>query len=416
MASFKRKRNEGENLILPNDRQENCSNSIKQGKQEPRQNSIIGHFEVHPRNKYNFAAAVLRRPMFIGDFCLDEKRKFCQDKRNLHFISVNWKESKKVEYDLNVSLDKVTRKDFEETQHEKLDRLLEWILHNSFKFHTKESTGKSLKCLSTDFICFRGLMTELLCTPYEREGWIVCATKFCNTIYLCAYDTPEKHTRRENETDVQKQMSSWGYKFEQYMTDGSNLSGGVNENEEYCCVVRSRLDNHSLVYGAEVDGADPSQYKTPHADLRAFIELKTSKEIIADKDYRNLYRYKFMKWWSQSSLVGIPRVVCGFRDAKGTVHTLETYNVEDMPFRGQDYWKPNIMLNFLKKFLDFVKYSVHEDNPKAVYKFERESNGGNITCTYLGFDPEWTFLPAWFYEKVFRDDQKVKTVTGSEHN
>ncbi|XP_053653693.2 decapping and exoribonuclease protein [Cherax quadricarinatus] len=376
MASLKRKLNE-----------ENCS---------------LPYFEVHPRSKYNFSAAVLRRPMFIGDFSLNAKRQFCHDSRNLHYISIKWQIFKKVNYDLNVALDKANRKLFEETKNEKLDRLLEWILLNSFKFHTRESTGKPLKCLSTDFICFRGLLTQLLCTPYENEGWIVCATKFRNTIYLCAYDTPEKQTDRENETEMQKRMSAWGYKFEHYMTDGCDPSEGVEENEEYCCVVRSRLDNHSLVYGAEVDGADPSLYKTPHADLNAFIELKTSKELIRDADHRTLHKFKLLKWWSQSKLVGIPRVVCGFRDKEGIVHTLKMFDVEEMPAMAQDHWKPNIMLNFVKTFLDYVKSCVQVDNPKAVYKFQRKHNGDVVSCTYLGHDHDWTFLPEWYFEKVFK--------------
>ena len=31
----------------------------------------------------------------------------------------------------------------------------------------------------------------------------------------------------------------------------------VVESAEFCCVLRSRLGRHSLVYGAEVDGLDP---------------------------------------------------------------------------------------------------------------------------------------------------------------
>lgn len=54
--------------------------------------------------------------------------------------------------------------------------------------------------------------------------------------------------------------------------------------------MRSRLENHSLVYGAEVDGADPEKYKNPHSDLSAFVELKTSKELNTDRDLRSLYR------------------------------------------------------------------------------------------------------------------------------
>lgn len=401
MSSLKRK-SQKEDHVFSKRRQRILDLHPEQKSGEMEKHSVDAKFEVHPRRKYDTSPATLRRPMFIGDFSLDGKRQFCHDKRNLHFISLDWHTSKKVEYDLNMALDKMTRKDFEETSTEKLDRLLEWILQNTYKFHTKDSAEKPLHCLSTDFVCFRGLLTELLCTPYEnREGWIVCATKFCSTIYLCAYDTPEKQSRRENETDLQRKMSAWGYKFEHYMTDGSNTEEGVNENEEYCCVVRSRLESHSLVYGAEVDGADPSKYKTPHSDLKAFVELKTSKELITDNDYRSLYRFKLKKWWSQSYLVGIPRVVCGFRDAEGIVHTLNTYEVEEMPFISKDYWKPAVMLNFLNKFLDFVKIHVQVDDPEAVYKFERQPNGGDIFCTYLGHDPKWAFLPKWYCEKVF---------------
>lgn len=71
----------------------------------------------------------------------------------------------------------------------------------------------------------------------------------------------------------------------------SDVREGVNENEEYSCVVRSRLDSHSLVYGAEVDGANPARYKEKHDDLSAFLELKTSKEVTSDKDQSNLTRY-----------------------------------------------------------------------------------------------------------------------------
>lgn len=60
-------------------------------------------------------------------------------------------------------------------------------------------------------------------------------------------------------------------------------------------------------------------------------------------------------------------------------------------------------MNFLNKFLDFVKNNVHVDDPETVYKFERQPNGGDITCTYLGKDSEWAFLPKWYYEEVMQD-------------
>ena len=47
----------------------------------------------------------------------------------------------------------------------------------------------------------------------------------------------------------------------------------VNENEEFCCIFRSRLGGHSIVYGAEMDG----------------FRLKTSQDM-RDLEYLDLNR------------------------------------------------------------------------------------------------------------------------------
>lgn len=79
--------------------------------------------------------------------------------------------------------------------------------------------------LPVDFVCFRGLLTVIVCTPYEnQEDWIICATKFRGTIYLCAFDTTDKVHSRKNMTERDKLMTYWGYKFEQYMTTGMFIS------------------------------------------------------------------------------------------------------------------------------------------------------------------------------------------------
>ncbi len=44
--------------------------------------------------------------------------------------------------------------------------------------------------LNTDFVCFRGCLTTLMCTPFEpREDWRVAAVKFRGTIYLHKEET-----------------------------------------------------------------------------------------------------------------------------------------------------------------------------------------------------------------------------------
>lgn len=63
-------------------------------------------------------------------------------------------------------------------------------------------------------------------------------------------------------------MSSWGYKFEDFMTtdvrrqrrsDPLDDQHGVDESEEFCCVYRTRLASNSIVFGAEMDGVQDSK-------------------------------------------------------------------------------------------------------------------------------------------------------------
>lgn len=100
-------------------------------------------------------------------------------------------------------------------------------------------------------------------------------------------------------------------------------------------MLRSGLASHSLLYSAEVDGVDSIRSKSSNDPLVSFIELKTSKVVTSDRADRSLRKYKLMKWWSQAYLTGIPRVVCGFRDDYGIVRSLQTFEVTDMPSKGQ---------------------------------------------------------------------------------
>ena len=57
-------------------------------------------------------------------------------------------------------------------------------------------------------------------------------------------------------------------------TTTSTTINPVNENEEFCCIFRSRLGSHSIVYGAEMDG----------------FRLKSSQDL-RDLEFLDLNRY-----------------------------------------------------------------------------------------------------------------------------
>ena len=96
--------------------------------------------------------------------------------------------------------------------------MLKWITINKERFAVggdKSSGRKKINSLNTDFgnlilpnqvssqqlyalaVCFRGLLTQLMCTPYEnREGWRVLAVRHRGTIYLHKDETEEAKRQR----------------------------------------------------------------------------------------------------------------------------------------------------------------------------------------------------------------------------
>lgn len=69
-----------------------------------------------------------------------------------------------------------------------------------------------------EFVCRRGLLKTLMCTPYEKnEGWKVAAALYDGTYYLREYETIEER-QRASLTETERKMCLWGWKFEQYLT------------------------------------------------------------------------------------------------------------------------------------------------------------------------------------------------------
>jgi len=315
------------------------------------------------------------------------------------------KNPEKVQLDLNVGLDRVERKG-EESQGgaEGLDNLLRAILGNRERF----AVAGELESLHTDLVCYRGLLTTLLCTPYEgREGWEVEVVKWRGTMYLKQRETAERRRQRERETERQRTMSSWGYKFEQYLstpTPGTSpdTSEPVNESEEFCCVFRSRVGGLSMVYGAEMDAYTSVKEldRREHLSPDKFVEMKTSREVENDRQARTFRRFKLLKWWAQSFLVGTPEVLCGWRDDDGVVWRLESFTVRNIPKAGEG-WQPNVCFNFLTSVLTKLREVVEEGLDKVWELSYNPHRGLEVQrCRVQG--GEHPVLPPWYTNQIFQ--------------
>eukprot|EP00833_Pecoramyces_ruminatium_P012118 jgi/Orpsp1_1/1186150/evm.model.c7180000097245.1 len=90
------------------------------------------------------------------------------------------------------------------------------------------------------------------------------------------------------------------------------INSVVNNKEEYGIIVKSNLNNLRLIMGAEVDCAEK---RFSQNDMqKPYVELKSTKVLNNSKDEMSFERYKLLKFWAQSYLVGIPKIIIAFRD------------------------------------------------------------------------------------------------------
>ncbi|CAB3237291.1 unnamed protein product [Arctia plantaginis] len=344
--------------------------------------------ELHVEpNIYMKAFPHFDRPKVIGYIGLENlkfARRICNDR---------------VHYDLNLHLDKAIHQpaDFDV----KLTELLKFLLENERRLNYP--IEKSLD--RAKFFCYRGLLTCVACTPYEnRESWKIVAILHKGNIYLCARDTDDKINRKLNMTDRDKQFTSWGYKFEQYLLSDEpysepNPDVPVDETEEFSLVFTTNLNSHTIVYGAEMDGlrcdqgpvSKPPTEQGPdeivnYFNTKQFIELKTNRHIDHPRQETSFRRFKSKKWWCQSFLVGIDTIVCGYRNDDGIVEELRICDVKDLAKKAQRFWNPNVCFNFLDTFLVYVKRCLAR---KVKYKYGEKALNNLQTLPLVSILFEW---------------------------
>ncbi|KAK0168491.1 hypothetical protein PV327_002282 [Microctonus hyperodae] len=333
------------------------------------------------------------KPKVIGYYSVDSDRQLHFDSSQLKYYCPPTND--KINFDLNDGIHTVHRKPASAND-EKIDHILQWIKQ-------KIPPLSDNKWLSADFVCLRGLLTKIMKTPYdEKEGWIICAVKFKGTIYLCAFDTDADKYEKSNRTMRDLTFMSWGFKFEQYLVSDApgkepNTNKPVDEAAEFCCVFETRLVNSRILYGAEMDGIKCDELLDDPLPLKElkFFELKTSRIVERPQQFISMKRFKFLKWWCQSFLVGIEDISCGFRNDKGIVCKVENYQVQNLARISSEYWSAANAMNFCDAFLQHVSKIVTRNYDECVYKFERKPFG-DIIMTELPPSPEYSFLPQWY--------------------
>ena len=186
----------------------------------------------------------------------------------------------------------------------------------------------------------------------------------------------------------QDMMSYWGYKFETLSlipapwdpTSREFIEGRedmvVNNYAQYCSVVKTGIGKARMIIGGEVDAVWDCKPVNNKDQPINWVELKTSAEITNDRDVLK-YERKLLKFWIQSFLLGVPKIVVGFRSKSGILERLEEVETKDIPGmvkrRGKGSWDGNLCINFTASFLDWLKKTVVGEGVWRIRRRERSA-------------------------------------------
>ncbi|OKL56760.1 Decapping nuclease rai1 [Talaromyces atroroseus] len=318
-------------------------------------------FDIEPLHRFSGSNAAIRRPREIACFSYDDEHNFRLDDSSMNY----YYPPQPPQLPLDLSAGFETFQKLNDAPDEHLDALLDTITA------LEQNTGS--RC-ETDIVTWRGMMTKIMTAPFDvLNGFEMNATYFQGSIFIeenNSYKNTQKEIQRNQRMPPgmpsQDMMAYWGYKFETVSilpntwgeTSRDKIEGRihdvVNNKAQYCSVVRTGFGRVKMIIGGEVDAIWDSKPNRKEDPIN-WVELKTSAELFNDKE-RIKYERKLLKFWAQSFLLGVPKIIVGFRDKAGMLLRIEEVETQGIPGKvkreGRGSWDGNICINFTAAFLE----------------------------------------------------------------
>ena len=221
------------------------------------------------------------------------------------------------------------------------------------------------------------------------------ATLYDGTIYI-EEDFPSRAAERAAESSrpppryqhpdqqSREMMTYWGYKFETLSliptppasTPREEIErhqrSVVSNHAQHCSIVGTSFGPHSLILGGEVDGLLAPKPSDPESPVQ-WVELKTSEELPPPhrQQHRDIMKFerKLLKFWAQSFLLGVPKIIVGFRSKSGILRSLQTFNTHEIPGmvrRGTGVWDGNVCINFATELLGWLKETIKDEGVYSI--------------------------------------------------
>lgn len=328
---------------------------------------------------FYFTADIIKE---IAYFSYDENHEFHFDDR-----SISYYYPPRVPVNLCEGFEKFKSYD---PGNEHLDSLLQTVIAH------EEKTGVKT---DTEVITWRGMMTKIMAAPYnDRDGFEMNATFYQGTVYIEEnYEYRKNSQQRQMQQPTQpgrpsqQMMTYWGYKFEalsvlpdtwekcsREMIEGREKKTVTNA-AQYCSVASLGIGGTSLVIGGEVDALWEPKPDNPSDPKIQWVELKTSLDPRLQRSDQ-AFEKKLLKFWLQSFLLAVPKIIVGFRDHDGMLRTIQEIQTHSIPGRvkkpnGRSEWDGDVAVNFGANFLRFIKKTVVGD---GVWRIRKRENGREI--------------------------------------
>ncbi|KAK7416566.1 decapping endonuclease targeting mRNA [Neonectria magnoliae] len=337
-------------------------------------------FSIQPIGRFAGGSQPVRRPKEFACFSYDDNHEFHLDDSSLKYYY-----TPQLGADLSKGFDTFQKQDDSGDDH--LDSLLKTIIA-----HEKE-TGKKI---DANLVTWRGMMTKIMGAPFERfDGFEMNATLYqgClfieeNNQYKMASKAKEGQGKPRRGPPLEV-MQFWGYKFETLSTlpapwpDTSREFIENRENEivnnkaQYCSVVRTGVGKTILCLGGEVDAIWDSKPAEKGSPIN-WVELKTSAEIRNQGDMEAFHR-KLMKYWIQSFLLGVPKIMVGLRTRDGILVDVKEIETQKIPeivgSQPNPKWNADMCVNFAAVFLEWLTKTV---NDEGVWRITRQPQSSTI--------------------------------------
>ncbi|KAK8066371.1 RAI1 like PD-XK nuclease-domain-containing protein [Apiospora hydei] len=351
-------------------------------------------FDIQPIGRFTGESQPLKRPKEFACFSYDDNHEF-----HLGDSSLRWYYPPQLGADLSQGFESFEKHD--DSQDEHLDSLLRAVIAH------EQETGKKI---DAQVVTWRGMMTkvptpellrhrtpltgrQIMATPFEdRDGFIEENHAYKQASMQEQRNRQNTGNRRHHQPQFSPEvMTFWGegYKFETLSTlpaTWAETSREYIENREnevvsnkaqYCSVVRTGIGKSILCLGGEVDAVWDAKPQVKGAPIN-WVELKTSAAIRDERGMQNFER-KLMKFWIQSFLLGVPKIIVGFRDQGGILRKIEEIRTESIPVkamqRGVQSWNADMCINFASSFLDWLKQVINDD---GVWRIRRAPGSKQI--------------------------------------